>query len=370
MSLLVQVFLQPDEIRRLQAHEWDLLVRQARHANLLGRLHHRLLAAGLAADIPQRPANHLLSGAVMAGQQHHSIRREVRFLREALAPAGIPLILLKGAAYVAAGLPAAEGRLFADVDILVPREQLGEAESALMMTGWQSTALDAYDQRYYRRWMHELPAMQHIFRGTALDVHHTILPPTARLKPDPRLLVEASVEIPGLPGVRTLALPDLILHSATHLFHEGEPDNLLRDLTDLDALLRHLGTTPGNWDVLTARARQLGLEGPLRLALRYTCRVLGTPVPAGLDCLGAGGPGQRMLDAIYSRVLRPQHPSTADMLSPLARKSLYIRAHWLRMPPHLLAYHLAHKALFPPAALTKPLSDDKPYEEPGAKKAA
>lgn len=370
MSLLVQVFRQPDEIRRLQAHEWDLLVRQARHANLLGRLHHRLLAAGLATEIPRRPANHLLSGAIMAGQQHHSIRREVRFLREALAPAGIPLILLKGAAYVAAGLPAAEGRLFADVDILVPREQLGEAESALMMSGWQSTALDAYDQRYYRRWMHELPAMQHIFRSTALDVHHTILPPTARLKPDPRLLVEASVEIPGLPGVRTLALPDLILHSATHLFHEGEPDNLLRDLTDLDALLRHLGTTPGNWDALVARAQRLGLEGPLRLALRYTCRVLGTPIPVSIDCLGAGGPGQRMLDAIYYRVLRPQHPSTADAFTPLARKSLYIRAHWLRMPPHLLAYHLAHKALFPPKALTNPLSDDKPHENPDAKKAA
>ena len=87
MSLLVQVFRQPDQIRRLQAHEWDLLVRQARHANLLGRLHHRLLAAGLAAEIPRRPANHLLSGADMAGQQHHSIRREVRFLRETLAPA-------------------------------------------------------------------------------------------------------------------------------------------------------------------------------------------------------------------------------------------------------------------------------------------
>jgi hypothetical protein len=91
--------------------------------------------------------------------------------------------------------------------------------------------------------MHELPAMRHIFRGTTLDVHHTILPPTARLKPDARLLIEASVEIPGLPGVRTLALEDLILHSASHLFHEGEPDNLLRDLTDLDLLLKHLGRT-------------------------------------------------------------------------------------------------------------------------------
>ncbi len=374
MSLLVRIFRQPGEARRLNACDWDLLVRQARHANLLGRLHHRLHAAGVAAEVPRRPANHFLSGAVMAGQQHHSIRREARFLRDALAPAGIPLILLKGAAYVVAGLPAAEGRLFADVDILVPRERLADAESALMLTGWSSASLDAYDQRYYRRWMHELPAMQHIFRGTALDVHHTILPPTSRLKPDPRLLIEASVEVPGLPGVRTLALPDLILHSATHLFHEGEADNLLRDLTDLDALLRHLGSAPAAWDALAARATQLDLEGPLRLALRYTCRVLGTPVPAvildELDCLAAGGAGQRILDAIYDRVLRPQHPSTADRLTPFARKSLYIRAHWLRMPPHLLAYHLAHKALFPPEQVARPLSDDRSHENPDEKKAA
>jgi hypothetical protein len=45
----------------------------------------------------------------MADQQQYSIRREARLLRDALAPYEIPLILLKGAAYVAAGLPAARG---------------------------------------------------------------------------------------------------------------------------------------------------------------------------------------------------------------------------------------------------------------------
>jgi hypothetical protein len=149
--------------------------------------------------------------------------------------------------------------------------------------------------------------------------------------------------------VRTLALPDLILHSASHLFHEGEPDNLLRDLTDLDALLRQLGD-PAAWDALARRAERLQLAGPLRLALRYSHRLLGTPVPARLlaelGCL-AGGPRQRLLDDLPA-VLETQHPSAADGLRGAARKLLYIRAHWLRMPPHLLAYHLAHKALFPP----------------------
>ena len=356
MSLLLRVLRDIEAARHLSPAEWDLLVRQCRHANLLGRLHLRLEAAGI--PVPERARNHLLSGAIMAEQQHHSIRREVGHLRDSLAAIGLPVILLKGAAYVAAGLPAAAGRVFADVDILVPRARLDDAESALQLTGWQTTALDAYDQRYYRRWMHELPAMQHIFRGTALDVHHTILPPTSRLKPDAGLLIEASVEIPGLPGVRTLALPDLILHSASHLFHEGEPDNLLRDLTDLDALLRLLDG-PAGWDALARRAAQLQLDGPLHLALRYSQRLLGTPVPAPLSAgLGgqAGGPRQGLLDAIYLRALETQHPSAADGLRGIARKALYIRAHWLRMPPHLLAYHLAHKALFPPKADTRNLT--------------
>lgn len=363
MNLVLSVLRQPESIRQLGPSEWDLLIRQCRHANLLGRLYERLRAAGLEAEIPDRPRNHLQSGAFMAEQQQFSIRREARFLREALAPYEIPVILLKGAAYVAAGLPAAQGRLFADVDILVPHDRLGTAESALMLTGWQSTVSDAYDQRYYRRWMHELPAMRHIFRGTTLDVHHTILPPTARLKPDARLLIEASVEIPGLPGVRTLSLQDLILHSASHLFHEGEPDNLLRDLTDLDMLLRHLGQDDTAWDGLADRAERLQLSGPLSLALRYTARLLATPVPVRISKrLGSdatSGIGRHLLDQLYNRMLRPQHPSTADGFTPLARKALYIRAHWLRMPPLLLAYHLAHKALFPPAQEALPAMDDK-----------
>ena len=79
---------------------------------------------------------------------------------------------------------------------------------------------------------------------------------------------------------------------------------------------------------------------------------------AELDCL-TNGPRQRLLDALYLRVLETQHPSAADGLRGAARKLLYIRAHWLRMPPYLLAYHLAHKALFPPQADTRNLTADE-----------
>lgn len=357
--LLHEVLLRPALTRELDAPGWDLLVRQARHANLLGRLHQLLIQHDLLESALPRARHHMLSAAVMAERQHGSVRHETRLLRDTLAGLGLPLILLKGAAYVMAGLPAARGRVFADLDILVPKMRLAEVESALMLTGWTSTTLDDYDQRYYRRWMHELPALQHMHRGTALDVHHTILPPTSRLHPDPAALIADSVELPGWPGVRTLAPADMVLHSAVHMFHEGETDNLLRDLSDLDLLLRHFGAAdPAFWDRLHERAARQGLQMPLRLALRYASQLLATPVPpALLAATGADrsrGPAQHLLDFLYRRALRPQHSSAADWASGPSARLLYVRAHWLRMPPHLLAYHLLHKALWPAAPREAP----------------
>jgi hypothetical protein len=58
-------------------------------------------------------------------------------------------------------------------------------------------------------------------------------------------------------------------------------------------------------------------------------------------------PQRLLLDALYGRALQSPHPSCADYASGIARRLLFVRAHWLRMPPRLLARHLAHKAFAP-----------------------
>ncbi|MEZ5625928.1 MAG: nucleotidyltransferase family protein [Rhodocyclaceae bacterium] len=343
----------PQHLSAHSAATWDLLIRHARHANLLARLHDRIATHGTLSSVPIAPRRHLIAAHHLARRQHQAVRHETDELRRALQPEGIDVILLKGAAYVVAELPAAAGRVFSDIDILVPKPQLAKAESALMRHGWMGAKLTEYDQRYYRRWMHELPPMAHMFRGSALDVHHTILPPTARYHPDPASLVTDSVAVDGWPGVRVLSPCDMVLHSATHLFHEGEADNALRDLSDLDLLLRHFSQagTDGFWPRLVDRAIAQHLGYPLWLALRYTQRFFGTPIPAGaITTLQGFAPGRGpllALDMMYSHILRPQHASCTNAVSTLAQKMLYIRGHWLRMPPHLLALHLARKALTP-----------------------
>lgn len=328
---------------------WDLLIRQARRANLLPRLAVVLEDHGLLGQVPPQARAHLQAAALVPLRQDKAVRWETRQILAAIAATGTKLILLKGAAYVMAGLPPARGRVFADIDILVPRAALREVEGALMKHGWLTTHHNAYDQRYYRRWMHELPPMRHATRQSVIDVHHAILPQTSRLKPDAEKLRAAAIAVAGVANLYVLAPEDMVLHSATHLFHDGELENGLRDLTDLDALLREFSGRPDFWQRLPARAAELDLLRPLFYALRYTNRVLGTPVPAEASRSAAAGKPPRLLlqlmDAIFQRALRPDHPSAADTWTPAARNLLYLRSHWLRMPPLLLAWHLTVKAL-------------------------
>lgn len=347
--LLIAAFRQPASISLLNLEQWDLLLRQARQANLLGRLCALVDQHGLGDHVPPPARRHLDWSRVVCDRHMRAVQWEVRQIQQALANLGLPVILLKGAAYVVAGLPAADGRLFSDIDIIVPKNRLNAVEAALMLHGWAATHHDAYDQHYYRTWMHELPPMQHIRRMTVIDVHHAILPETAALHPDPDKLRAAAQPVAGSQNLMVFAPVDMVLHSATHLFHDGELEHGLRDLLDIDSLLRHFSTLPSFWHDLVERATELELMRPLFYTLRYAVMLLHSPIPAGtLAAARSGSPGRVALawsDALFSRALMPPHPSCSDRLTFVARNMLYIRANWLRMPPLLLSRHLLHKAL-------------------------
>lgn len=354
LPLLVRLLRDPGLVHGLDLAGWDLLLRQSTSANLSPALLALLEAHGLLDAVPAQPRAHLEWVRALATRHRQAVRFEVECIQAALARVDglAPLLLLKGAAYAMAGLRAGAGRLFGDIDIMVPKARLDEVESALMLHGWASTQVDAYDQRYYRQWMHELPPMQHVRRQSSIDVHHAILPQTAPLHPDPDLLRAAAVPVDGAPGLATLAPADMVLHSAVHLFFDGEFDKGLRDLLDLHRLFQEFGARSGFWEALPARARALELERPLFYALRYSRRLLGTAVPdTVLQALAPAGPNPALLalmDALFERALLPMHASCEDALTGTARFALYVRGNWLRMPPLMLARHLLHKAFLSP----------------------
>ncbi len=339
---------EPRAMAGFDARTWDKVVRQARAAGLLGRLGAR--AAGFHERLPPAVWRHLEAALTLAEQQFRAVHWELAQLSRDLEGIAGPVVLLKGAAYAAADLPPAAGRLFTDIDLLLPRAQLDATEAALMLGGWISSPHDAYDLRYYREWMHELPPMQHIRRQTWLDVHHNLLPESARRRTRPGLILAASTPLPGFPRFSIPAPVDLVLHSATHLFHEGEWQHGLRDLVDLDALLRAYGGEPAFWGRLLERARTLNLGRPLYYALRYARRLLHTPVPEEAIANCPERPSSlsaAVMDVLFLPAFACAHAECRGLLTRPAAFVLYVRSHWLRMPLHLLLPHLLRKALKP-----------------------
>lgn len=332
---------------RLAPREWELLLQQASATRLSARLALHFEAQGWEAAVPDRVWQHLQSAARYDEVLRRDVLQEIRHLGRALQPLGTPVVLLKGAAYLAAGLPPSRGRLFSDIDILVDRNRLRDVELALFAAGWMPEKLKPYDDRYYRQWMHELPPMRHVRRHTYLDVHHTLAPPTSRFAIDgAQMLARAlPVHLDGMEGAQMhiLAPCDLVLHSALHLMLEGEFHSGLRDLLDIRDLLLHYGQRGDFWTELDARARALGLQHVLEHVLFQLRRLFALSPPVGWE---SARPTRRshFLQSLLSKALEPPSAGGDAVATRLARLAMYVRSHWLRMPWYLIVPHILRKA--------------------------
>jgi hypothetical protein len=346
-SSLLQALREPQAMAAFEGDTWDLVLRQAASAGLLGRLGALARRSGIEDTLPLPVRRHMTAVLTIAEQQQRAVRWELVQLTHALDELEGPVLLLKGAAYAAAELAPAAGRLFSDIDIMLPKAQIGAAEAALMLDGWASGHRSAYDQRYYRQWMHEIPPMTHLRRRTVLDLHHNILPETARLRTRVEPILGRAVSLPEFPRFSIPSPVDLVLHSATHLFHEGEWEHGLRDLVDLDALFRAYAASPGFWEKLRLAAAEMGLGRPLFYALRYCGRLLGTPIPDGLLQRIGSRPAERaasLMDGLFVPAFSTAHRSCRLPGAGWASFALFVRSHWLRMPMHRLVPHLLRKA--------------------------
>ncbi len=345
--LLSDILSEPRRVRDLGVREWEQIIWQARNSELIGQLQSSLQLAGLLEVAPPAAQRHLAVAADIAHKHAEAVQWELRGLQEALAPLDVQVVLLKGAAYCALRHPASVGRIFNDIDILVPRASLDAVEVALTRAGWIGTHANVYDERYYREWMHEIPPLEHKNRSTVLDVHHTILAPTSGIRPDPQLLLAAALPLSSeFSFFGVLAPQDMVMHSSCHLFF-GEFHKGLRDLYDLHLLLSDFGSDPVFWERLRSRSETMGLAIPVMDAVQHAQRLFRTSVPAGyLQSFAARPLQDRWLRKwLFDQVLRPPHPSADSAGTRFAHWLAFARSHWLRMPLPMLVYHLSHKLI-------------------------
>jgi hypothetical protein len=324
--MLARALAQPVSVLDLDNAGWTSLLCIAHAERLLPTLARQV--EGLA--IPENAAAVLRNARMNADAGRVRALWEVEMMRRALAPLRVPVVLLKGSAFLAAGFKAGQGRLVGDLDILVSRDRLDEVEGAVLAAGWEWLKSDEYDDHYYRAWMHELPPLIHRDRDAMIDIHHTILPLTARPRPDAAALIADSVEI--APGLRMLCPEDMIIHAAAHLLADGDLSGGLRNLWDIHCLIGEFAESPGFSDRLKARGLKHGLEISVDRALRLCTGLFGTAIPKERDRWQRQDKWYLMRLTARDEWGRETHK--------FVRFAFYIRSHLIRMPLPMLMRHL------------------------------
>ncbi len=325
---LINALRDPACVEKLDSGQWTELLSIARAESLIGSLAHRLKDV----TVPDR-VRAVLQDAIEA----HDLARqqalwEADCARRALAEYSGKVVLMKGTAYVAANLGAGVGRSIGDLDIMVARGDLPVVEAALLDAGWEWVKPDPYDDQYYRDHMHELPPLIHRERDRMIDVHHTILPLTAAPRPDAKAILDQAIGLDD--GLYVMAPADMVLHSIAHLFADGDLAGGLRNLWDINLLLSHFSEADEKfWVELHSRAQTHGLGVELARALRLAARIYGSS-------LGNLRSGETAIsDILYVRRLLARDGCGRETRK-LTRFAFYVRSHWLRMPPLMLARHL------------------------------
>lgn len=215
-------------------------------------------------------------GRFAAVKQLHR-RRQVTAAIAALADAGVPVLLLKGEALLAARyFPDSGARPMSDVDAMVRRCDLPLVQEILERLGWVSTPElhDVYKTRHADSW--KGPA------GTSLDLHNRML--CAPHQPIwAETLLEQAEPVPyGSAEVQVPGPADLLLHACCHgIQYDGSGNRPFAWVCDAAAILRHRAADL-DWPRFVQMTRQYELTFPIREALGY---LTGFQLPVPADVL-------------------------------------------------------------------------------------
>ena len=130
--LLVSALRDPDS---LADPDWSALIAAARAEQLLGSLAERLRNRAL----PRKTTQILAAARRESAHQRTRALWEAEMARRALAPLGVPVVLLKGTAFHAANLTAAAGRSITEVDkgerVKIPSRDISEPTFSITQGG-------------------------------------------------------------------------------------------------------------------------------------------------------------------------------------------------------------------------------------------
>ncbi|MDU0356336.1 nucleotidyltransferase family protein [Paraglaciecola aquimarina] len=365
-DLVCRIFVRPELSLSLTKKQWQQLILILRNQQLLARYSALFKQAGLFDSIPKQTQRHFLNADVLANNHKKQVLFEALELKHEVEGRQQYLIFLKGAGYSLSNSSIGQTRIYNDIDILTDKKSIDGIEKKLTLYGWQSEELTEHDEKYYRKWAHEIPPLRHGIRGTVVDIHHNIVPIISGRHIDADQFAKHSVITKD--GFQILSYAAMTMHSLIHLFFNEDVKKGYRDLIDIHTLMTD-HSDDEYWEELINLARESGFELELFLACRYSEKFFATKIPAKVTKhIAVNRPwNMKYLDFIYKRVLKPNHPICRPNMFGLATFLILLRGHFQKMPLHILIFHLTTKsfigmtqALLGKHFFTKELEQDQP----------
>jgi hypothetical protein len=261
----------------LPAQNWDAIVSLALNHGVAPLLHRSLQASGALAALPEHLRTRLAEerrSTAFANLRNCAAFRDIA--RE-LGKRNIPLMALKGLHLAELVYRDISLRPMGDVDILVPRAELGNAVATLQRMDYgpevdMSSAADAMLE------LGHAIALEHRRMGTLIELHWTIGECQYGYEP-PMEEIWRSVAPGTLADTKVqLMSPEFVLlHVCAHLACNHTFLQGLRGLCDVAEIV---GTHPAiNWLVVVDQGRRHGWERGIAAALRLARDHLGATVP-------------------------------------------------------------------------------------------
>jgi hypothetical protein len=189
-----------------------------------------------------------------------------------LDQAGVPSLVLKGAATATLHYRDMGVRPMADIDLLVPVEQAAAAVAHLQQVGWRPARPRVAD---LIRYQHSVTMVRE--QGEAVDVHWHVFRECIQGDASQGFW-RRSVPLQVLDArCRALGPADALLHTVVHGMRWNE-EPTLRWIPDAMAILRSAPETT-DWKAMNEEARERRLLLRLVRGLDYLRRTFGAPIP-------------------------------------------------------------------------------------------
>ena len=208
--------------------------------------------------------------------------QELKEILQSLRGRGIKVMVLKGAALAETVYKNLALRPMSDLDLLIRKQDLAQAERELSDLGYFRMKLE-FSGWWAKRFGGERLYAKKCDFPVYVDIHWNIATPSVKVDSDRRQAeidrIWKEARLTKIAGIDAWSMPveDLILHASVHLAAQHLHFRLiwLRDICELS----HQYQGQINWEKIVENVRYLKLGGPVYACFKYTREWLGAPIP-------------------------------------------------------------------------------------------